>query len=115
MRLMLRRRQWRALLGVFAVLLQAVLFGWHHHSEHFAVAGQWPALSAPHSGAPVAPATAEDDCEICAALHYLTAAPAEIAVAALPPSTVLPSPPAATAGPVLSLNLAFRARAPPLA
>jgi hypothetical protein len=104
-----------ALLGVFAILLQAVLFGWHHHADRFAVAGQSPVVSSAHSGAPLSPATAEDDCEICAALHYLTAAPAEFIVAALPPSTALPSAPPATARPALSLDLAFRARAPPLA
>jgi hypothetical protein len=104
-----------ALLGVCAILLQAVLFGWHHHPEYFAVPGQWPILSAQHSGSPLSPATAEDECELCAALHYLTAAPAEFTVAALPPSADLSSPSPLAASPARSLNLSFRARAPPLA
>ena len=104
-----------ALLGVFVILLQALLFGWHHHAEWFSVAGQWPVASSPQSGAPLAPATAEDECEICAALHHLTAAPGESVATGLPSSTALPSPLAATRRLALSLDLAFRARAPPLA
>jgi hypothetical protein len=102
-----------AALGVFAILFQALLFGWHHHPEHFAIPGQWPILSAQH--APLSPAAADDECEICIALHYLTAAPAEFVAAALPASTVSPTTVAATRWLVLSLDLAFHARAPPRA
>ena len=104
-----------ALIGVFAVLLQAVLFGWHHHPVRFATGERWPMLSSPSSSAPLSPGAAEDECELCAALHYLTAAPAEIILAALPPAAASVSLPAET----IRLNrcgaLAFRARAPPLA
>ena len=104
-----------ALLGVLAILLQAFLFGWHHHAESFAASTQWPVVSSLYSGAPLAPVTAEDECEICAALHYLTSASGEFVAAALPCSTALPSAIAATHWLTLSLNLSFRARAPPLA
>jgi hypothetical protein len=109
------RRQWLAPLGIVTILLQAVLFGWHHHAEHFAVAGQWPVLSAPHSGTPLLPAAAEDECELCAALHYLTAAPGEFMSATLPSSAASSLASATTARLPLSANLAFRARAPPSA
>jgi hypothetical protein len=65
-----------ALFGVYAILFQALLFGWHHH----------PLLGVSHNAAPVvglakaapdSPVTAEDGCEICAALHHLSAAPGE--------------------------------------
>lgn len=104
-----------ALLGVFAILLQAILFGWHHHPIEFAGGDGWPALTSQQNGAPLSPATDEDGCELCAALHYLTAAPGEFILAAAPPSPVLPRRPAAPVRCEHSPNLSFRARAPPLA
>ena len=110
---MTRRRV--ALLGVLAVLLQAVLFGWHSHPLRFGNDGHWPSLSASGSGAPLSPAADEDECELCAALHYLTAAPGEFILAALPASTALPQPQPGTVRRDCSHQLSFRARAPPLA
>ena len=110
---MLRRRI--ALVGVFAVLFQAILFGWHHHPEHFAAAGEWPALSAVERSAPLSPATVEDECELCAALHHLTAAPVAFTHAALPSLPELPQAPVAQAPLAGAPSLPFHARAPPLA
>lgn len=104
-----------ALVGLFAVLFQAILFGWHHHPEHFAVAGQWPALSSPQSGAPLSPAAADDECELCAALHHLTSAPAEFILVASPPVQVVPRIRFTAARRESFSHLSFRARAPPLA
>ena len=100
-------------LGLFAVLFQAILFGWHHHDLH--VARRLPAPILENPTAPPQLAVDEDGCEICQVLHHLTAAPVNVAAA---------PPPLATAGASVSgddafvartLTLAFRARAPPLA
>jgi hypothetical protein len=102
-----------ARLGLFAVLFQAFLFGWHHHD--LIVAGR---LSAPVIEKPAATPQViddEDGCEICQVLHHLTAAPVDFAGA--PPPLALAAAPAvtetafATGAPALS----FHARAPPLA
>lgn len=112
---MARRRQLPALIGVFAILLQAVLFGWHHHPVQFGGGDTWPSLSSQQGNGPVSPATAENECELCAALHYLTAAPAEFFLAALPPGAALPAAPVVPVRLDRSPSLSFRARAPPLA
>ncbi|HWD58257.1 MAG TPA: hypothetical protein VG308_08275 [Stellaceae bacterium] len=102
-----------ARLGLFAVLFQAVLFGWHHHDPTFA--GR---LTAPVVANPIAPPQAVDDedgCDICQVLHHLTAAPVD-AAGAPPPLAVATSIAAHdTAFAVRTRALSFRARAPPLA
>lgn len=100
-------------LGLFAVLFQAILFGWHHHDP------VWPGrLPVPIAVNPTTSPQAiddEDGCEICQVLHHLTAAPADL-------SAALPAP---TPAPLLlgrdeaffvrPSTFGFRARAPPLA
>lgn len=104
---MIRRRgatRWAGVkLGLFAVLFQAILFGWHHHDP--IRAGHLPApIVANPSAAPQA-VDDEDGCEICQVLHHLTAAPADLA-------TTLPSP---SPPPIaLGSDMAFVARAPAL-
>lgn len=97
--------RWSAVrLGLFAVLFQAILFGWHHHDLVFA--GR---LTAPVVANPTAPPQAVDDedgCDICQALHHLTAAPPDVAGA-------LPS--FAIDGIAIACDTAFSARAPTLA
>jgi hypothetical protein len=102
-----------ARLGLFAVLFQAILFGWHHHD--LIVAGRLPVPIV--EKAPVTPQVVDDEdgCEICQVLHHLTAAPVD-AVSTAPPLTLA----VATAAPetvfaVRGLPAGFRARAPPLA
>ena len=101
-----------ALIGVVAVLFQAILFGWHHHALTLASRGVPPAAHGDGS-APLSPATAEDDCDICQVLHHLRPAPGEIA--SLPPPAGAASPPTL---PELvrqgrGVTRAFQARAPP--
>ena len=72
-----------ALIGVTAILFQAFLFGWHHHS-----------VALPQSSGPIAnvhsatqppePATAEELCEICTVLHQQSAAPLAFITPPLP-------------------------------
>jgi len=112
-----RRRTARrrvALLGVAAILFQAILFGWHHHDLVLSSRGIQPEVHAAGT-VPLGPATEEDGCDTCQALHHMTGAPGEFT--ALPPPTATAAvihPPAA----VLtdrSAERAFRARAPPRA
>jgi hypothetical protein len=104
-----------ALLGVFAVLFQAILFGWHHHPLPPLGAHAATSVKAADGGAPLSPVSADDDCDICAALHHSSAAPGEFAAFAPPPlgaaAIFLPDP-----APRASVAArAFQARAPPRA
>jgi hypothetical protein len=106
-----RRRVAR--LAVFAVLFQAMLFGWHHHSLPAMARSGHPILSLHNANLPLSPATAEDGCEICIALHHLSASPLDFAVPP-PPSigtAVVHLP--AEAFLDRALDRAFHARAPP--
>lgn len=62
-----------ALLGILAVLFQAILFGWHHHSVPIASHGSQAIAVAANSAVPLSSTDAEDGCDICAALHHLSA------------------------------------------
>lgn len=103
-----------ALLGCLAILFQAMLFGWHHHELALASLGTTPAAHGVAS-APLAPATAEDDCEICKTLHSLRTAPCEVASLPLPvgAASALAFPEFILQG--RGLQPAFQARAPPRA
>ena len=108
-------RRCAALLGIFAILLQAVLFAEHHHSLRVFSRGA-PALltAAPGTGAD-APGRADNDCQICFALGHHSAAPVGF-VAAPPPHHR--APPASALGTVVAAGapyLLFRSRAPPRA
>src|SRR5580658_7421028 len=100
-------------LGVFAVLFQAILFGWHHHDLDFA--GRLPVPVAENPAAAPQIADDEDGCEICQVLHHLTAATVDIA--GTPPSLAIAAVSASgdITFAVRTPALAFRARAPPLA
>ena len=77
-----RRRPRIAGLAVFAMLFQAVLFGWHHHDLHFT--RHLPAPIVENLAPSSALADDADDCEICQVLHHLAATPLEIFAAPLP-------------------------------
>lgn len=110
---MARRRI--ALLGVAAILLQAILFGWHHHGLQLASSKDTPLFSL-SAKAPAAPGSVDEDsdCQICFGLHHSTAAPCDFAALPAPPP-----PDQAIEGECRSIagghTAAFRARAPPLA
>jgi hypothetical protein len=109
---LIRRRV--ALLGILAILFQAILFGWHHHPLAPASRGAEPVAHGQGS-APLSPATAEDDCDICQALHHLNASPGEFAALPLPagPASALHLPDFVLAD--RASELPFQARAPPRA
>jgi hypothetical protein len=103
-----------ALLGVAAMLFQAVLFGWHHHGAAVR-AGSGPIASIHNATQPLAPAAAEELCEICAALHQQSAAPLAFLTPPTPSATIvaIDRPDAAPIGRADARG--FDARAPPLA
>lgn len=107
-----RRRA--ALIGVAAILFQAFLFGWHHHA--LALPGSSGPIASIHSAdQPLAPATAEDLCEICVVLHQQTAAPLAFFLTRSPSATSAAS---GSIGPVFicgAVARGFDARAPPSA
>ena len=107
-----RRRQ-VALLGVLAVLFQAVLFGWHSHPLPVASRGSQPVALAASGAAPLSPADAEDGCDICAALHHLSASPIEFVSLPIPRAIESAVDLAAAPFSVQPSNHGFRARAPP--
>ena len=74
----IRARRRVALLGIVAVLFQAVLFGWHHHELGPASRGSQPIVTVSNAALPLSPASAEDECDICMALHHLSASPGEV-------------------------------------
>ncbi len=103
-----------ALLGIVAILFQAILFGWHHHDLVLSSRGAQPVVHA--AGAvPLSPASAEDDCDICQALHHLTGAPGETAALAPPLATAAVIQPPAVVLADGAAEKGFRARAPPRA
>jgi hypothetical protein len=106
-----RRRVAR--LAVFAVLFQAMLFGWHHHSLPAMARSAHPIVSLHHDALPLSPAAAEDGCEICIALHHLSASPLDFAAPPLPPigTAVAYLPDQAFLD--RAIDRAFHARAPP--
>jgi hypothetical protein len=106
-------RRLGVLLGVFALLLQALLFAWHTHPLRFSEPGQPFALSAPDPASPVSPGASDDDCQICLSLHHLSAAPVIAPALPMPPqiNAAVPAGEAVIAGSTPSAG--FHARAPP--
>src|SRR5580700_2487642 len=110
-----RARRRSALLGVFAVLFQAILFGWHHHELGPASRGSQPDVTVSNATSPLSPASAEDECDICMALHHLSASPVEFVFLPMPvaAASTLPLPILLQA--TRASGHGFRARAPPRA
>ena len=99
-------------LGLFAILFQAILFGWHHHE--LSVSGRLPFPIVENHSTGSQPADDDaDGCEICQVLHHLTATPVDFTGAA--PLLALTACLLVTVPAVVSHTavLAFRSRAPP--
>jgi len=101
------------LLGLFALLFQAILFGWHHHD--LAVSGGGPHTVICSNASSSQPVDDEDGCEICQVLHHQTASAGDGIAAPMPGLAASPPIAAVPVFIVHPLALAFRARAPPLA
>ena len=110
-----KRRRSCALVGTFAILLQAVLFAWHHHpaSFHVRAAGPGTTLAAPIS--PATPALADHDCEVCFAISHHDAVPVDLFSATPPDHTPLDRSRLAAIDTSPVPYILFQSRAPPLA
>jgi hypothetical protein len=105
-------RRGAAFLGIFAILLQAALFGWHHHPLPLS------ARSAPTIVAPAGPSTAvltDDDCQICFALSHHAASPVDFVAAPVSGPVPLHLPAIETVWVPARSYVLFRSRAPPRA
>lgn len=101
-----------ALLGIFAILLQAVLTGWHHHPLPLSSRGApvvWAANPAGHS----APVLTDNDCQICFALSHHSAASVHVVPAPLPGPVRLQLSAVETVQAPVRFYVLFRSRAPP--
>jgi hypothetical protein len=101
-----------ALLGIFAILLQAALFGWHHHPLLLSSRGA-PTIAAP--AGPSAPVLADDDCQICFALGHHAAAPVDFVAVPVSGPVPLYLPAIETVWVPVRSYVLFRSRAPPRA
>ena len=102
-----------AFLGIFAIVLQGALFGWHHHPLPLSSRGAATVLAIGPPAGPSTPVLTDDDCQICFALSHHGAATVDF-VAAPPPGRTSSSPAAVEA--VFAPGapyLLFRSRAPP--
>jgi hypothetical protein len=109
----MRARRRVARLAIFAVLFQAMLFGWHHHSLPAMARSAHPVVTLHNGGLPLSPAAAEDSCEICIALHHLSASPLDPAGPPLPPIGAAVAYLPGQAFLDRAIDRAFHARAPP--
>ena len=105
-------RRGAAFLAIFAILLQAALFGWHHHPLPLSSHGA-PTVLAPAS--PSTPALTDDDCPICFALSHHSAAPVDFVVAPTAGPVPLHLPAIETVWVPVRSYVLFRSRAPPRA
>jgi hypothetical protein len=108
-------RRTTALLGIFAILLQAMLFAWHHHAHPLSSPGAPAVVAAAAATGDQIPASADDECQICFALTHHGAVPVDLFTPA--PADHLPvlTPSAAAVAGPLAPYLLFRSRAPPRA
>jgi len=103
------------LTGAFAILVQAVLFGWHHHASPFR---PQPALGVTILAAPASPAmpAADDhDCQICFTLGHHGAIPVALFSPSTPELVPLHQPRLAGLDAPLAPYFFFQSRAPPVA
>ena len=107
-------RPFRVKLGLFAILFQAILFGWHHHE--LSVSGRLPfPIVENHSTGSQAADDDADGCEICQVLHHLAAAPIDFSGPPPPLGFIAVSAGAQAASTAYGASAGFDARAPPLA
>jgi len=107
-------RRATALLGIAALLLQAILFAWHHHTHLFPRRDASTTASLVLASGDPVPLSA-DDCEICFALGHHTAAPVDFFAPPLDDHEPVPLLSAAAIPRPLPSYLLFRSRAPPRA
>ena len=108
-------RRGAALLGVFAILLQAALFAWHTHPHPLSWQGATTVLATAPAAGPEAPGRARDGCQICFTLSHHSAAPTHFVEARPIAHAPLPAPALGDVAAPDAAFLLFRSRAPPRA
>src|SRR5262249_35106196 len=97
------------LVGIAAILLQAFLFGWHHHAvavpAHSGPIASWHGTSEP-----LPPARAERVCDICVVLHQHVTAVLSPALLPVPRCIGLSDRPPESDAIGLTSTRVFRAR-----
>ena len=105
-------RRGAALLAIFAILLQAALFGWHYHAVPLSSRGA-PTILAP--AGPSAPVLIDDDCQICFALSHHAATPVDFVAAPVSGPVPLRLPAIEEVWVPVRSYVLFHSRAPPRA
>jgi hypothetical protein len=106
-------RRATAILGIFVILLQAMLFAWHDHAHPLSSRAASAVVAA--SGGDQMPAPAEDACQICFALSHYGAVPVALVAPAPPDHLPMQAARATAVTAPLASYLLFRSRAPPRA
>jgi hypothetical protein len=109
------QRRGAALLGIFAIFLQATLFGWHHHPLPLSSRGAPAVLAAGVPAGHPTPLLTDDDCQICFALSHHSAAPVDFVAARVSGHVLLHLPAVRSVVAPVASYLLFRSRAPPRA
>jgi len=107
-------RRGAALLSVFAILLQAVLFAWHNHPLPLYPRNADTVVAAVPATGPEAPGRIDTDCQICFALaHHSAASPADFTAVSPARHLLLQLAAIEAALAAAASYLLFRSRAPP--
>jgi hypothetical protein len=102
-----------ALLGIFAILLQASLFAGHHHPLPLSPRDALAVLTVGPPAGHLTPALADKDCQLCFALSHHSVAPVDFVRAPMSGPLPLHLPPVETVWAPLRSYVLFRSRAPP--
>jgi hypothetical protein len=106
-------RRATALVGILAILFQAILFAWHHHPPPFHARDVAAASILTAPTAPIMPALADHDCQICFTLSHHGAVPVEFFAAKPLEQAPLHQTRIAAVDAPRTPYLPFRSRAPP--
>jgi hypothetical protein len=100
--------------AIFAMLLQAIVFAWHHHALSFA-SRQSPIVASVATTGPDAPLSADHECRICSAIgHHHGAFPVDVVATGQPEGEPVKRLRAGTVSVALLSYFLFQPRAPPL-
>lgn len=110
---LLARRRGTACLGVFAIIFQAILYGWHSHPLPVPSRSAPTALSASVGPGHGDPDLADDDCQICFAIGHHNATPIDLLPPLPPRDVALPAVRVEQSLVSVGRFLHFRSRAPP--
>jgi hypothetical protein len=108
-------RQAVGLVAVLAVLLQAILFAWHHHAPPFRARAIAAATTLAAPAAPVIPALDDHDCQICSTLSHHGAVPVNFFAPSPREQAPMRHTRLAALDTALAPYLLFQPRAPPAA